>query len=161
MSRLMHTHHSLCLVAATTLLCLIGGGAFAQSCDAPEPANFNISAPAPSVAPEAAGFSGVWAGNWLLAGQGGNRISQCARIHVSVVDSHRAAVAYCYGTRTDVGTAPQCDPVYAGVIRGPYLIFFTTGGVNISLQLKGPGTAEVVGDFPHDQPTIVTNFQKL
>jgi len=160
MSRAMHTHRFLYLILATTLLCLTGRGAFAQKCDAPEP-DFKIVPPGASVAPDSAGFSGVWAGTWLLpAWQLGNRTSQCAVIHISVEDSDRAAVAYCYGTRSDLQNAPQCD-LYQAVIRGPYLIFFTSDGTNISLRLKGPGTAQVQADFPHNVPTIVTNFQKL
>jgi hypothetical protein len=161
MSRAMHTRRSLWLVAATTLLCLTGRGAFAESCDAPRP-NFTISAPAGSVAPVAAAFSGVWAGTWLLRGVGeGNRILQCARIYVSVRDSQNATVVYCYGSRSDVGTAPQCDNPYRAIFRGPYLIFVTSIGVNISLIMQGPGTAQATEAFPSGQTSVVTDFQRL
>jgi hypothetical protein len=161
MSWTVHTDRSLWLIVATTVLCLIGRGALAQSCDAPEPTDFRISTPGASVAPDAAAFSGAWAGSWLLTGiNPGNRISQCARIHVSVEDSYRAAVAYCYGTRSDAGTAPQCD-LYQAIIRLPYLIFVTSDGTNISLRLKGPGTAQVQADYSHDQPTLITDFRRL
>ena len=159
MSRAIHSCRSLFLIVATILLCLTGRGAVAESCDAPRP-DFTISAPAPSVAPEAAAFSGEWAGTWLLWGVGvGNRILQCARIHVSVEDSHTAAVAYCYGSRPDLGTAPQCDR-YRARIRGSHLTFVTSVGNNISLQLQGLGTAQVTETFPAAQPTVVTDFQK-
>jgi hypothetical protein len=160
MSRAMHTRRSLCLIVAVTLLCITGGRAFAESCDAPKP-GFTISTPPPSVEPGAAAFSGEWAGTWLLWGVGvGNRILQCARIYVSVQDSHNADIAYCYGSRSDVGTKPQCDR-YRAVIRGPYLIFVTSIGINISLQLQGPGTAEATGTYPAGEPSVLTDFQKL
>jgi len=157
----IHTHRFLYLIVATTLLCFTGRGALAQTCDAPDPTDFKVSAPGPSVAPDAAAFSGVWAGSWLLAGNAAlHPTPLCVRIHVSVEDSDRASVAYCYGSRSDVGTAPQCD-LYQAIIRGPYLIFFTSDGINISMRLKGPGAAQAQGDFPHNLPTLITDFRKL
>ena len=160
MSRALHTRLSLCGIVVTGLLFLTGSGAFAETCDAPNP-DFPISAPPPTVRPDTAAFSGVWAGTWLLWGVGiGNRVLQCARIHVSVEDSHSAAVAYCYGSRSDVGTKPQCDR-YRAIIRGPYLIFVTSIGINISMRLRDPGTAEATAAFPAGQPSVITDFQKL
>jgi hypothetical protein len=160
MRRAIEIRLSLCAIVATALLCLSWHRALAESCDAPNP-DFTISAPAGSVGPEAAAFSGVWAGTWLLRGVGaGNRIFQCARIHVSVGGGHHAAVAYCYGSRLDVGTAPQCDR-YRAQIRGNHLRFVTSIGNNISMRLAGPGTARVTATFPAGQPTVVTDFQKL
>jgi hypothetical protein len=161
MSRAMYTRSFLWLVVANTLLCLTGRGAFAESCDAPNP-DFTISAPPASVGPVAAAFSGVWAGTWLLEGVGaGNRILQCARIHVSIKDSDNAKVVYCYGSRTDVGTKPQCDRYPNAVIRGKYLIFVTSDGANISLQLQRPGIAQATGALPSATTSIVTDFHKL
>jgi hypothetical protein len=161
MSRAMHTLPSLCLIVVTGLLCLTGRGAFAQNCDAPNP-NFAISTPAGSVRPEAAAFSGVWAGTWLLRGVGAaNRIFLCARIHVSVEDSHNAAVAYCYGSRSDVGTAPHCDRFRAR-LRGNHLSFVTSVGTNIALRLTRPGTARATMSHPAGGARqVVTDFHKL
>lgn len=161
MSRAIHARSSLWLIVATALLCLTGRGAFAESCDAPNP-DFTISAPPASVGPVAAGFAGVWAGTWLLEGVGaGNRILQCARIHVSIKDSDNATVVYCYGSRTDVGTKPQCDRYPNAVIRGNYLIFVTSDGANISLLLQGPGIAQATGALPSATTSIITDFHKL
>ena len=162
MTSAIHTHRSLCVIVATILLCVVGRGAFAQSCDAPKP-NFTISPPPASAGPVAESFSGAWAGTWLLRGVGaGNRILQCARIYVSVKDSQNATVVYCYGSRSDVGTAPQCDNPYRAIFRGPYLIFVTSVGVNISLIMQGgPGTAQVTESFQSGQTSVVTDFQKL
>jgi hypothetical protein len=160
MSRAIHTFPSLYLILVTGLICLTGPRAFAESCDAPNP-NFAISAPAGSVRPEAAAFSGVWAGTWLLRGVGAaNRIFLCARIHVSVEDSHNAAVAYCYGSRSDVGTAPQCDR-YRARLRGTHLRFVTSVGNNISLQLRRNGTARATMTQPAGPRQVVTDFHKL
>ena len=160
MSRAIQIRPSLCFIVVTALLCLSGHRSYAESCDAPKP-DFTISAPAGSIGPDAAGFSGVWAGTWLLRGVGaGNRIIQCARIHVSVGGRHHAAVAYCYGSRSDVGTAPQCDR-YRAQVRGNHLRFVTSIGNDISLRLTGPATARVTATFPAGQPTVVTDFQKL
>jgi len=140
---------------------MTGRGAFAQSCDAPKP-DFRISAPPASVDPVAAAFSGVWAGTWLLEGVGaGNRILQCARIHVSIKDSQNADVVYCAGSRTDIGTAPQCERFPRAVIRGKNLIFVLSDGANVSMLLQGPGTARVTGALPSATTSIVTDFHKL
>ncbi len=160
MSRPTHTRRSLCLVVATALLCLTGRGALAESCDAPKP-DFTISAPAGSVAHEAAAFSGVWAGIWLFRGVGaGDGISQCARIYVSLKDTHNAAVAYCYGSRSDVGTAPHCER-YRARVRGNHLRFVTLVGNNISMRRRRPGTALVTATFPAGQRRVIADFQKL
>jgi len=160
MSRAIRARGSLWLVVATTLLCLTGRGAFAESCDAPKP-DLTISAPAGSVSPDAAAFSGVWGGTLLLEGVGaGNRILQCVRIHVSIKDSQTAEVAYCQGSRSDIGAAPQCER-HQAVIRGKYLIFVIANGANISMILHGPATAQVTGALPSATTDIVVDFHRL
>jgi hypothetical protein len=159
MSRTMHTYIA-ALVIAASVLCFGGNKTLAAACDAPTP-DLTISAPPASVSPDAAAFSGVWAGTWLLRGRGsGNRIHQCARIHVSVSDNHNAAVAYCYGSRPDRGTNAQCDR-YSAMIQGNRLRFVTSIGVHIALHRRGPGRAEGTMQFPAGLRTNFADFHRL
>lgn len=158
MGRAMSTHIS-CLLIAASVLCMAGARTFAATCDAPRP-NLVISAPPTSVSRDAAAFSGVWAGTWLLQGRRGNRIRQCARIHVQVNDNHNAAVAYCYGARPDARTLARCDK-YRATIRGAQLRFVVRRGFHISLRLRRPGTAQGTMSFPAYQRTDFADFHKL
>ncbi len=160
MSHAMHTRPLLYFSVVTGLLCLTGARGFAEGCDAPNP-NFTISAPPGSVRPEAAAFSGVWAGTWLLRGVGAaNQIVLCARIHVSVEDGHNAAVAYCYGSRSDVGTAPHCDR-YRARLRGNHLRFVTSAGNSVSMRLSRPGAVRATMTQPARPRQVVTDFHKV
>ena len=158
MSRAMYTYIS-CLVIVASVLCIAGNKTFAASCDAPRP-NLAISTPPASVGRDAAAFSGVWAGTWLLQGRRGNRIRQCARIHVQVNHSHSAAVAYCYGSRPDARTRARCDK-YSATIRGDQLRFVTRRGIHISLRVRGPGTAQGTMSFPANARTDFADFHRL
>jgi hypothetical protein len=154
----MYTYIS-CLVIAASVLCFSGNKAFAASCDAPRP-NLAISAPPASVGRDAAAFFGVWAGTWLLQGRRGNRIRQCARIHIQVNDNQNAAIAYCYGSRPDARTRARCDK-YGATIRGEQLRFVTLRGIQISLQLRRPGTAQGTMSFPANLRTDFADFHRL
>jgi len=160
MIRAMYTCVSF-LVVAASVLCIAGSEAFAANCDAPR-ANLAISAPPAWVGRDAAAFSGVWAGTWLLPGRGGNRIRQCARIHVQVSDNHNAAVSYCYGSRPDVNfrALPGCD-TFRATIRGDQLRFVIWRGGHIALRLKRPGTAQGAMSFPANQRTDFADFHRL
>jgi hypothetical protein len=158
MGRAVYTYIS-CLAIAASVLCFAGSKTFAANCDAPRP-NLAISAPPASVSRNAAAFSGVWAGTWLLQGRRGNRIRQCARIHVQVNDNHNAAVAYCYGSRPDARTLARCDN-YRATIRGDQLRFVVRRGTHISLRLRRPGTAQGTMSFPANQRTDFADFQRL
>ena len=160
MIRAMYTCIS-CLVIAASALCIAKSETFAASCDVPR-ANLAISAPPASVSRDAAAFSGVWAGTWLLPGRSGNRIRQCARIHVQVNDNHNAAVAYCYGSRPDVNfrAVAGCDTFHA-TIRGDHLRFGIWQRGHISLRLRRPGTAQGALSFPANQRTDFADFHRL
>jgi hypothetical protein len=160
MIRAMYTWIS-CVVIAASVLCIGGSETFAANCDAPR-ANLAISAPPASVSRDAAAFSGVWAGTWLLPSRRGNRIHQCARIHVQVNDNHNAAVAYCYGSRPDVNAraVARCD-TFRATIRGDQLRFVIWHGGQISLRLRRPGTAQGTMSFPSSQRTDFADFHRL
>jgi hypothetical protein len=158
MGRAVHTYISGFAIAAL-VFCFAGQKALAATCDAPRP-NLVISAPPAFVGRDAAAFSGVWAGTWLLQGRRGNRVRQCARIHVEVNDNHNAAVAYCYGSRPDARTLARCDE-YRATIRGDQLRFVIRRGSHLSLRLRRPGTAQGTMSFPANQRTDFADFHRL
>lgn len=124
-----------CATAALMLLLAVGSQSRAQDCDAPNPAT-PTAPPSATISPNAAAFSGVWGGTWVMQGIRRTRASMCARLHVSVTSNTSADVAYCYGTRSDTGNGRQCDK-YAATINGNVLQFKSQIGGNFTFTNQG------------------------
>jgi hypothetical protein len=123
----------------------------AADCDAQNP---TFSLPGPNAA-SGASLSGIWAGDWEFQGMRKTRVVQCARIHVSVMDNQAAVVAYCSGSRSDVGTLPQCDK-YDAKVSGDSLSFVTHGGFTIVLKSNG----EIESSTGTGGKSLQTSFHK-
>jgi len=121
-------------LAAIATLIVAAPAAFA-ACDAPA-ADLPTRSPG-AAAGGAAGFAGVWEGDWPILVHGHPQ-ALCAKLYVSVIGPHSAAVAHCIGSVKEAGLKPQCSKYDAG-IDGNELSFTDRGGNRVTFTLEDVG----------------------
>jgi len=118
---------------------------------APVPEGLQIVAPGPDAAPQAAAYSGQWAGIWSSNLQ-----------HVLVVErveGRNAKLLYCHGTNASV-QEPACTRATAAVGEDGVLRTKLSNGAEISYRTNADGRS-VRGEYERNGRILFGTFEKV